>query len=81
MIATLLANWRIVLAVGLVLAAGLVVWRANDAAYDRGRADVIAEQVQAERERTNDANAADDAARRCAADPTCRLQSDGYRRD
>lgn len=39
-------------------------------------------RVQAEEQaRVDKANKADDAARRCAADPRCRLLNDGFRRD
>jgi len=41
------------------------------------RADIAAETNR----RARDAATADDAAMRCAADPACRLRSDGFRRD
>lgn len=53
--------------------------------YLKGRSDgyakAIAETHQLTTEALNDAIKADDAARRCASDPACRLSNDGYRRD
>lgn len=76
-----LANWRVVAAGGLVAALAYGAWHINDRAYDRGYAARVAEESTATKERTDAANRADDTARRCAADPGCRLQNDGYRRD
>jgi len=77
----LLANWRIVAAAGVLAALSLAAWRINDMAYERGKASVVADQIQIERRLTDDANRADADARRCAADPACRMQNDGHRRD
>lgn len=53
--------------------------------YLKGRSDgyakAIAEKHQLTTEALQDAIKADDAARRCASDPACRLSNDGYRRD
>jgi len=77
----LAGNWRIVAALGILAALALVVWRINDMAYDRGKASVVADQIQTERRLTDEANRADADARRCAADPECLRQNDGWRRD
>ncbi|MFD2678176.1 hypothetical protein [Camelimonas lactis] len=77
----LLANWRIGAAAGVLAALALAAWRINDMAYERGKASVVADQITKERRLTDDANRADADARRCAADPACRMQSDGWRRD
>lgn len=81
MIAFTLTHWRTVAALGAVAVLALLAWRINDLAYERGKADVLAERIQIERRLTDEANRADADARRCAADPACRLQSDGWRRD
>lgn len=81
MLAALLANWRLALGVAAVIGLGLAAWRIDSRAYERGRTSALAEQAAVIRERTDAANRADDAARRCAGDPACRLQDDGYRRD
>lgn len=53
--------------------------------YMKGRADGYAKHVSEialiAKEKTDAANRADDAARRCSADPACSLSNDGYRRD
>ena len=67
-----------------VIAAGLIV-----AAFGWYTLHVRNQAVQAERvrqkyeeaERVRKATQADDAARRCATDPRCRLLNDGWRRD
>lgn len=75
------ANWKpIALGVGLL---ALVVWhkvQVRNAWYD-GRAALVAEQAAEAARRNADANAANDAAAKCARDPACLLQSDGHRRD
>lgn len=75
------ANWKLV-AAGLVLAAlAWGAWQIDAAATDRCEAGFEAREARHLKEQTNAANAADDAARRCAGDPACRLSDDGYRRD
>ncbi|CAH1661572.1 conserved hypothetical protein [Hyphomicrobiales bacterium] len=81
MIAWPFANWRLIAAAGIFAVLAYGAWEINDRAYDRGYAARVTEETTATKERTNAANRADDAARRCAADPGCRLQNDGYRRD
>lgn len=53
--------------------------------YLKGRSDgyakAVAERHQLTTEALQDAVKADEAARRCASDPACRLSNDGYRRD
>lgn len=53
--------------------------------YLKGRSDgyakAIAERHELTTEALQDAVKADEAARRCASDPACRLSNDGYRRD
>ena len=53
--------------------------------YLKGRSDgyakAIAERQLLTTEALQDAVKADEAARRCASDPACRLSNDGYRRD
>lgn len=75
------SNWRsIALVVAFVALFGwhkVQVW----SAYKEGRAAVIAEQAKEAQRRDDNAKAADDDARKCAADPTCRLRDDGWRRD
>ena len=46
-----------------------------------GSASVRSEIAAENAKRLNNAILADDDAKRCAADPKCRLQSDGFRRD
>jgi len=81
MIALAVKHWRVVAALGVIAALALLAWRINDKAFDRGKASVVADQIQTERRLTDDANRADADARRCAADPACRMQNDGHRRD
>lgn len=56
-------------------------WRVDASAYHRGYAARVTEEVAADARRMNDATHADDDARRCAADPDCRLRRDPYQRD
>lgn len=69
----------------LRIAAVLFVISAIAGVYMKGRADGYAKHVAEitilAKENTDAANRADDAARRCSADPTCSLSNDGYRRD
>lgn len=79
--AFLKANWKpIAIVIGLL---GLWTWHKIEVnkAWHAGRAALIAEQAEEAKRRNADAQAADAAARRCAADPACRLQDDGHRRD
>lgn len=75
------ANWK-----PIVVVAGLIaVWSWHKIEVNRawyaGRAALRAEQAEEAKRRNADAQEADAAARRCAADPACRLQDDGFRRD
>lgn len=65
----------------LVLAGLLVLWQAYRTGHDIGEADALAHQRTDTDRRMTDAIRADDAARRCAADPACRVRPDQYRRD
>ena len=47
----------------------------------RERPAGIADEARVAQEKLDATNRANDAARKCAADPACRLQNDGYRRD
>lgn len=69
------------LAAAVALAVGAMAWTINDRAYDRGYAARAAEAEAETRRRLKDVTDADEAHRACAADPHCRLQSDGFRRD
>lgn len=60
-----------------LLALAYVASAIHKAGYNAATATVATQ----EKERTNAANRADDAARRCAVDPDCRLRDDGLRRD
>ena len=66
---------------GIVLGVFLV----TGSAYLKGRSDGYAKAISENRllttEALQDAVKADEAARRCASDPACRLSNDGYRRD
>lgn len=79
--AFLLNNWRLIAIGGIALA--LVVWHKVEVsrAWHAGRAALVAEQAAEAKRRNDNAQEADAAARRCAADPACRLQDDGHRRD
>jgi hypothetical protein len=69
-----------VLAAAVLAAAGIYAgWR--HAVYQAGQDSVRAEITAHDKERTDAANRADDAAGRCARDPDCRMQDDGFRRD
>jgi hypothetical protein len=46
-----------------------------------GEDALIARQAEETARRTQDANRADETARRCSADPACGGLSDGFRRD
>lgn len=48
---------------------------------DMGRQEERIERAAAIQRKLDNATIADDANTRCLADPACRLQSDGYRRD
>lgn len=63
--------------VGCFLTAGSVYLKGRSDGY----AKAVAERHELTTEALNDAIKADDAARRCASDPACRLSNDGYRRD
>ncbi|MFG1409494.1 hypothetical protein V5G24_00140 [Xanthobacter sp. VTT E-85241] len=81
MIASLIANWRLV-AAGLALlglAAGAIT--INNRAYERGYAARAAEGAALDAEKNNAATRADDDARRCSLDADCRMRNDGYKRD
>lgn len=72
---------KVYLIAGAVLGALIM----SGSLYLKGRSDgyakAIAERVELTTEALQDAIKADDAARRCASDPACRLSNDGYRRD
>lgn len=76
---SLINGWRSIMAVIVALVIGF------GAGYIHGRSAGIASTVAAQagkiQERLKDAAQAHDAMQRCLADPGCRLQSDGYRRD
>ena len=67
----------VVLALAL---AGAVAWLRSDAASD-AVTDAKAKRLGHETKRVEDATKADDASRKCAADPACRMSDDGWRRD
>lgn len=71
---------RTILIVAAIMAViGAATW-AFKATYNAGW-NAREVEIQAENQRrTRDANQADDAARRCAANPDCRLSDDGYER-
>lgn len=77
----MILNLKLVIAAAVLAALALAGWRIGDRAYDRGYGARVAEEAAVIKERTDAATRADDDARRCAADPGCRLQDDGYRRD
>lgn len=69
----------------IIIAFGTALVLTHGAAYHLGKSfgetrlrAEIAKQVE---RRLNNAQTADDAVTRCLADPACRLQSDGFRRD
>ena len=69
---------RYAVALVVILGALALIYREG---RKNGEATLRAE-IAAETERKlRDAATADDAAMRCAADPACRLRSDGFRRD
>lgn len=75
------ANWK---AIGLVVGFLAVLgWHQLQIhkAWRAGREALIAEQAEEAKRRNADAQNADAAARKCSADPACRLQDDGHRRD
>ena len=75
------SNWKAFALVAGLLA--LLAWhkvQVNNAWY-AGRAALVAEQAAEAKRRNDNANAANDAAAKCARDPACLLQSDGHRRD
>ena len=67
-----------------VIAAGLIVaafgWYTLHVRNQAVQAERVRQQYE-EAERVRKATQADDAARRCATDPRCRLLNDGWRRD
>lgn len=75
------ANWKIFAVIAGTL--GLLAWHKIEVnrSWYAGRAALKAEQVEEAKRRNADAQEADAAARRCTADPACRLQDDGFRRD
>jgi hypothetical protein len=63
-----------------VLCVAAFAWFKYDVARDAVqayRADVLSREAK----RVKQATDADDVARRCALDPSCRLRDDGFRRD
>lgn len=75
------AHWRS-LSIAFALLA-LFAWHKIEVgkAYREGRAAIIAEQAREAQRRDENAKTAEDDARQCAADPSCRLRDDGWRRD
>lgn len=80
-----LANWR---SIGIaVFAATLAAWPAYraghafgyHAGWTAGREALAAETDAALKEKTNAAEIANETARRCNADPACRVLDDGWR--
>jgi hypothetical protein len=70
------------------IAAGLVAlalifagWRIHNAIWQAGYDARTAEIAAAIERKLEDANTADDASMRCAADSECRMRDDGFRRD
>lgn len=55
-------------------------WHEVNKAWHDGREALKIEQAEEARRKGADAQAADDAARKCAADPACRLRDDKYLR-
>lgn len=64
------------LAAALIAGAGLL----HHKIYAEGYAACLADAASIAREKTDAANKADDAARRCFNDPACRLSDDGFER-
>lgn len=77
----LLSHWRALAVAAGAIALVLAAWRWDAAAVRRGYEACRAEIIAAEERRTEDATDADEAARRCAADPECRMRRDPFRRD
>lgn len=75
------ANWKFIAIAAGILA--LVGWHQLQVskAWHLGRKALLAEQAEEAKRRNADAQEADAAARKCAADPSCRMQDDGFRRD
>lgn len=63
-----------------LLCLAALTWLKYDIAKDAVEAFRVKLFTQ-ETRRVKDATDADDAARRCALDPACRLRDDGWRRD
>lgn len=71
-------------AVGILVAlivCVVLVWWGLTTVYQQGYDARIADEARAIKEKVDASNRADDAARRCSADPACRLRVDPYRRD
>jgi hypothetical protein len=69
---------RIAVVAGVIITGLWFVYREG---RKNGEASVRAEIAAENKRRLDRAILADDDAKRCAADPSCRLQSDGFRRD
>lgn len=67
--------------VGLAAVILTGVWFVYNEGKRNGAASVRSEIAAENKRRLDRAILADDDAKRCAADPSCRLQSDGFRRD
>ena len=65
----------------LALAVAGALWWTYTEGRKSGEAQLRADIAAETNRRARDAATADDAAMRCAADPACRLRSDGFRRD
>lgn len=66
---------------GIALAVAGALWWVYSEGKATGAASVRAEIEANNRRRLDRAILADQDAARCAADPACRLQSDGFRRE
>jgi hypothetical protein len=69
--------WAGIAIAGALVAAGSYI---HHSAYQAGYQAHEAREAQIIKDKTDAANAADNAAVRCAADPTCRMRPDQYLR-
>lgn len=71
---------RLYLYLGLATGAVLACWWVATSLMQAGSDHERAKQNQIIQEKTNAANHADDAVRKCISDPRCLMQDDGYQR-
>lgn len=79
----LAAAWKFRVPLAALAAALFLVWSyyaVDDAGYKRGYETRVAEEAAEAKKRVEDATKADENARRCAADPECRMRSDEWER-